>query len=73
MVPSSNPSKNVDGEHRVGPWPIQCSENLQKSVDYIVKNEINKKRGEYMSDILKAEVDPKTNFPYVLPIQMHLD
>ena len=54
---------------------VSCSNtnDLQKSIDYIVKNEINKKWGEYMSDILKAEVDPKTNFPYLLPIQMHLD
>ena len=42
-------------------------------IDHIVKSEVNKKWGEYMSDILKAEVDPKTNFPYLLPIQMHLD
>ena len=49
------------------------SNDLKKSIDHIVKSEVNKKWGEYMSDILKAEVDPKTNFPYLLPIQMHLD
>ena len=38
-----------------------------------IKSEVNKKWGEYMSDILKADIDPKTNFPYLLPIQMHLD
>ena len=47
--------------------------DLKKSIDHIVKSEVNKKWGEYMSDILKAEIDPKTNFPYLLPIQMHLD
>ena len=32
-VPSSKPFKNVDGEHKVGPWLIQCNEIMQKSVD----------------------------------------
>ena len=49
------------------------TDDLKKSIDHIVKSEVNKKWGEYMSDILKAEIDPKTNFPYLLPIQMHLD
>tara|TARA_A100001011_G_scaffold259289_1_gene267615 strand:+ start:192 stop:506 length:315 start_codon:yes stop_codon:yes gene_type:complete len=49
------------------------TDDLKKSIDHIVKSEVNKKWGEYMSDILKSEVDPKTNFPYLLPIQMHLD
>ena len=52
---------------------MEVSDDLKKSMDHIVKSEVNKKWGEYMSDILKAEVDPKTNFPYLLPIQMHLD
>ena len=41
--------------------------------DIMRQRGVNKKWGEYMSDILKAEIDPKTNFPYLLPIQMHLD
>jgi len=49
------------------------TDDLQKSIDHIIKSEVNKKWGKYMSDILKADIDPKTNFPYLLPIQMHLD
>ena len=49
------------------------TDDLQKSIEHIVKSDVNKKWGEYMSDILKADIDPKTNFPYLLPIQMHLD
>ena len=33
-VPSSKPFKNVDGEHRAGPWLTQCNEIMQKSVDF---------------------------------------
>ena len=47
------------------------TDDLKKSIDHIVKSEVNKKWGEYMSDILKAEVDPKTNFPYLLPIRIY--
>ena len=38
------------------------TDDLQKSIKHIVNSEVNKKWGEYMSDILKAEIDPKTNF-----------
>ncbi len=36
-------------------------------------SEINKKWSEYMEPIMKVDIDPKTNFPYLLPLQMHLD
>ena len=47
--------------------------NKKKSIKHIVASDVNKKWGKYMSDILKVDIDPKTNFPYLLPIQMHLD
>ena len=47
--------------------------DLEKSIKHIVASDVNKKWGKYMSDILKVDIDPKTNFPYLLPIQMHLD
>ena len=33
-VPSSKPFKNVDGEHRAGPWLTQCNKIMQKSVGF---------------------------------------
>ena len=33
-VPSSKPCKTVDREHQVGPWLIQCRQDLQRSVDF---------------------------------------
>ena len=33
-VPSPKPFKNVDGEHRAGPWLTQCNKIMQKSVDF---------------------------------------
>ena len=49
------------------------TDDLKKSIDHIAKSEVNKKWGEYMAPIMKVEIDPQTNFPYLLPIQMHLD
>ncbi len=49
------------------------TDDLKKSIKHIVASDVNKKWGKYMSDILKVDIDPKTNFPYLLPIQMHLD
>ncbi len=49
------------------------TEDLKKSINHIAKSEINKKWAEFMAPIMKVDIDPKTNFPYLLPIQMHLD
>ena len=44
------------------------TDDLQKLINRIIKREANKKWGEYMFDILKADIDPKTNFPYLFPL-----
>jgi len=49
------------------------TDNLGKSIKHIASSEVNKKWAEYMAPIMKVDIDPETNFPYLLPIQMHLD
>ena len=49
------------------------TDNLEKSIQHIASSEVNKKWAEYMAPIMKVDIDPKTNFPYLLPLQMHLD
>jgi len=49
------------------------TDDLQKSIDHIGKSEINKKWGEYMTPIMKIDVDTSINFPFLLPLMMHLD
>ena len=49
------------------------TDDLNKSITFISNSEINKKWSEYMKPIMKVDIDPKTNFPYLLPLQMHLD
>ena len=49
------------------------TDDLKKSINFISKSKINEKLSEYMEPIMKVDIDPKTNFPYLLPLQMHLD
>ncbi len=49
------------------------TDDLNKSITFISNSEINQKWSEYMEPIMKVDIDLKTNFPYLLPLQMHLD
>ena len=42
------------------------TDDLQKSIDHIGNSEINKKWGEYMTPIMKIDVDTNINFPFLL-------
>ena len=46
------------------------TDDLQKSIDHIGNSEINKKWGEYMTPIMKIDVDTNINFPFLLPLMM---
>ncbi len=45
------------------------TKNLQQTIDYLKESEINAKWGEYMSPIMKIDIDSQTNFPFLLPNQ----
>ena len=49
------------------------TDDLNKSITFISNSKINIKWSDYMEPIMKVDIDPKTNFPYLLPLQMHLD
>ena len=49
------------------------TDDLKKSIKHITDSEINKKWGEYMSPIMKIDVDENIGFPFLLPLMMHLD
>ena len=46
---------------------------MKKTIKHISESEENKKWGEYMAPIMKIDVDENIGFPFLLPIQMHLD
>jgi L-rhamnose mutarotase len=43
------------------------TDNLERSIKLLCEGEANKRWDEYMGPIMKVEIDPTTNFPYLLP------
>ena len=48
-------------------------EDFQRFLTTMAASEVSPRWEEYMSDILRREVNPATNFPEVLPEVFHLD
>ena len=49
------------------------TENLDQTIAAINASDVNRRWGEYMSPIMKIEVDSQRNFPFLLPLQWHMD
>ncbi len=49
------------------------TDDLQRTQKDLATSEVNRRWGEWMAPIMRVEVDPSTNFPYLLPQQWHMD
>ena len=49
------------------------TDDLEKTKAALARSEVNRKWGEHMSPIMRIEVDPATDFPYLLPLQWRMD
>ncbi len=49
------------------------TDDLQRTQKDLANSEVNRRWGEWMAPIMRVEVDPSTNFPYLLPQQWHMD
>lgn len=49
------------------------TDDLQKAQEYLAGNEANRRWGEWNAPIMKGDIDPTTDFPYVLPLVWHTD
>ena len=49
------------------------TDDLENTVAKVNRSEINRKWGEHMAPIMKIDIDPKSNFPYLLPLQWHME
>jgi L-rhamnose mutarotase len=49
------------------------TDDLQATQAKLAAHPVNKRWGEWMAPIMKVEVDPATNFPYLLPLQWRMD
>jgi L-rhamnose mutarotase len=49
------------------------TDDLEQTVEYLRNSEVNRRWSEWMDPIMKVEIDPQTEFPYLLPLQWHMD
>ena len=49
------------------------TDDLERTLSYLSANEANRRWGDWMAPVMKVEVDPNTQFPYLLPLQWHMD
>ena len=49
------------------------TDDLERTQRYLANSEVNRRWGESMVPIMKMEIDPNTDFPYLLPRQWHMD
>ncbi len=49
------------------------TDDLSRTIAFLKDNEINRRWGDYMAPIMKIEADENTGFPFLLPLQWHMD
>ena len=49
------------------------TDELEQTIDYLGRSEVNQRWSEWMEPVMKMETDPNTDFPYLLPLQWHMD
>jgi L-rhamnose mutarotase len=49
------------------------TDDIKRTTAQLANSEINQRWSEWMDPIMKVEVDPQTNFPYLLPMQWHMN
>lgn len=47
------------------------TDDLEFTQKFLAENDVNKRWAEYMAPIMKVDIDPRTNFPYLLPNVFH--
>ncbi|MDZ4392333.1 L-rhamnose mutarotase [Cypionkella sp.] len=48
------------------------TDDLEATKAYLRTSEVDKRWGEWMAPIMKIEIDPTTNYPYLLPKQFYM-
>ena len=49
------------------------TDDIEKTQEYLANSETNQRWSEWMDPIMKVDLDPTTQFPYLLPLQWHMD
>ena len=48
------------------------TDDLEATKAYLRNSPVDKRWGEWMAPIMKIEIDPTTNYPYLLPKQFYM-
>ena len=48
------------------------TDDIEKTQEYLANSESNQRWSEWMDPFMKVDIDPTTNFPYLLPLQWHM-
>ena len=49
------------------------TDDLDLTLRSLAASEVNARWGAYMAPIMKIDIDPARSFPYLLPLQWHMD
>ncbi|WP_448955500.1 L-rhamnose mutarotase [Labrys neptuniae] len=49
------------------------TDDLQRTIDILRDDPVNARWGAYMAPIMKIEIDTQRGFPFLLPLQWHMD
>ena len=49
------------------------TDDLRRTQEYLANSETNERWSEWMDPIMNVDIDPNTEFPYLLPLQWHMD
>jgi L-rhamnose mutarotase len=49
------------------------TDDIEKAQEYMANSDTNQRWSEWMDPIMKVDIDPTTQFPYLLPLQWHMD
>jgi L-rhamnose mutarotase len=49
------------------------TDDVEETQRYLAEDATNRRWSEWMAPIMKVDIDPTTDFPYLLPLQWHMD
>lgn len=49
------------------------TDDLDATIAHLAGSDVNRRWGEYMAPIMKIETDAQRGFPFLLPLQWHMD
>jgi len=49
------------------------TDDLQRTIDALREDPVNARWGSHMASIMKIEIDEQRGFPFLLPLQWHMD